>query len=285
MRVGKKEIYYFVLPAISFLIIFSIYPTIYTWYISFRDFTMFGDNFTGIRNYVRLFTSTIFPRLIYNTLFYVIIAVILEFVFGLGIAILFNQHFKGKSIALVFLMLPMIIPPVVSALSFFMLYDPTLGFANYLLNTLFNIQGAAWFTDPSTALWAVVSVDVWQWTPFMALILLAGLQYIPKEVMEAARIDGANTFAIFYYIIIRIMKKVIIIAVMFRTVEAFKAFESIYITTRGGPGNVTRTLNIHSYLTAFNFMRFGEAAAIAIIMLFISAFLLTFLSKAMREEA
>jgi len=237
-----------------------------------------------LRNYIDLFKDNVFYISLKNTLFYVVFAVSFEFVMGMAIALLFNQSFKGKSIALIFFMLPMIIPPVVSALSFLMMYDPTLGLMNYVLKTLFHISGATWLTDPKTAIWAVVSIDIWQWTPFVTLVLLAGLQYLPKETMEAARIDGANSIQIFFSITLKLMRKIIMIALLFRTVEAFKAFESIFITTKGGPGYNTRTLNIFAYLKGFEFMKFGEAATLAIVMLFVSSLLITVLRKFFSKE-
>jgi len=237
-----------------------------------------------LRNYIDLFKDNVFYISLKNTLFYVVFAVSFEFVMGMAIALLFNQSFKGKSIALIFFMLPMIIPPVVSALSFLMMYDPTLGLMNYVLKTLFHISGATWLTDPKTAIWAVVSIDIWQWTPFVTLVLLAGLQYLPKETMEAARIDGANSIQIFFFITLKLMRKIIMIALLFRTVEAFKAFESIFITTKGGPGYNTRTLNIFAYLKGFEFMKFGEAATLAIVMLFVSSLLITVLRKFFSKE-
>ena len=284
MRTRKVEIFTFILPGLIFLVLFSLYPTLFTWYTSFRDYSVFSNSFNGLRNYIDLFKDNVFYISLKNTLFYVVFAVSFEFVMGMAIALLFNQSFKGKSIALIFFMLPMIIPPVVSALSFLMMYDPTLGLMNYVLKTLFHISGATWLTDPKTAIWAVVSIDIWQWTPFVTLVLLAGLQYLPKETMEAARIDGANSIQIFFSITLKLMRKIIMIALLFRTVEAFKAFESIFITTKGGPGYNTRTLNIFAYLKGFEFMKFGEAATLAIVMLFVSSLLITVLRKFFSKE-
>jgi len=284
MKTKKIEIFAFILPGLLFLLIFSLYPTLFTWYTSFRDFSIFSNNFTGLRNYIELFKDNVFYISLKNSLLYVIFAVGFEFVIGMAIAILLNQNFKGKSIALIFIMLPMIIPPVVSALSFYMMYDPTLGLMNYFLKNFFHISGAAWLTDPKTAIWSVVLIDIWQWTPFVSLVLLAGLQYLPKETMEAARIDGANSIQIFFSITLKLMRKIIMIALLFRTVEAFKAFESIFITTKGGPGYNTRTLNIYAYIKGFEFMKFGEAATLAILMLFVSSFLISIFRKFFSKE-
>lgn len=273
----------FLLPALLYLLAFSLYPTVYTWYISFREYRVFEDRLSGVRNYISLIKDNIFFRSLLNTLFYVIVAVAIEIILGLFIALLFNQTFRGKSIAIILLILPMIIPPVVSSLTFLMLYDPTLGFINYFLKLFFNVTGRSWLTDPSTAKWAVISIDVWQWTPFVVLILLAGLQYLPKEVVEAARIDGANSWQLFWRVTLPLLKRVIVVALLFRTVEAFKAFESIYVTTKGGPGYATRTLNIYSYLKAFEFLKFGESAAMAIVMLFIASFLIMGLIRVFRS--
>lgn len=283
MRRNKSVVIIFLLPTLLYLLIFSLYPTLYTWFISFREYRIFENRFVGIENYVSLFRDNIFFRSLLNTVFYVGIAVTLELLLGLMIALLFNQEFRGKSIATMLLMLPMIIPPVVSSLTFLMLYDPTLGLVNHLLK-VFGFSGISWLTEPNTARWAVVSIDIWQWTPFVALILLAGLQYLPKEVVEAAKIDGANPFQLFWHITLPLLKGVITVALLFRTVEAFKAFESIYVTTKGGPGYATRTVNVYSYLKAFEFLKFGESAAMAIIMLFVASFLVAGLIRIFRGD-
>jgi len=282
---GKKEINLFLLPAIIYLIIFTIYPTIYTWYISFRNYSFGENSFVGLKNYQSLiFSDEVFLTSLYNTFFYVVLAVAVEFILGLAIAILFNKDIKGKSLALVFLMLPMIIPPVVSALTFLMMYDPTLGLPSYILKTLFSIQGPSLLTDPRWAKLAVIFIDIWQWTPFMVIMLLAGMQYIPTTVKEAAKVDGANSIQSFFHIILPLMKRIIILAIIFRAMDAFKAFESIFITTRGGPGYTTQTMNIYNYLISFNYLKFGRAGALSIILLLIVSLFITVLVKFLRSE-
>lgn len=283
--VGDKKIGLFLGPAIIYIIIFTIYPTIYTWYISFRNYG-FGENFfVGLNNYKRLILSdNVFLMSFYNSFFYVVLAVAAEFIFGLAIAMLFNRDIKGKSIALIFLMLPMIIPPVVSALTFKMMYDPTLGLPSHLLKVLFSIQGPSWLTDPHWVKLAVISIDVWQWTPFMVLMFLAGMQYIPTTIFEAAKVDGASNLQSFFYITLPLLKRIIILAIIFRSMDAFKAFESIFITTRGGPGYTTQTMNIYNYLISFNYLKFGKAAALSIIMLFVISLFVTLLIRFLRNE-
>jgi len=285
MRGRRKEIGLFLGPAVIYLILFTIYPTIYTWYISFRNYS-FGENFfVGLNNYrLLIFSDKVFLVSLYNTFFYVVLAVTVEFVLGLAIAMLFNQDLKGKNTALILLMLPMIIPPVVSALTFLMMYDPTLGLPSHLLKVLFSTQGPCWLTDPRWAKLAVISIDVWQWTPFMVLIFLAGLQYISPTIVEAAKVDGANTLQNFFYITLPLLKKIIIIAIIFRTMDAFKAFESIFVTTRGGPGYNTQTMNIYNYLISFNYLKFGKAAALSIIILFMIILFATYLARFLRSE-
>jgi multiple sugar transport system permease protein len=278
----KNKSYFYIMPAIIYLLFFTIYPTIYIWYMSFTEYSINFVKFIGLENYAFLFfRDTIFRICLQNTFYYVLLAVSLEIPLGIGLALLLNREFKGKNIVLCIIMLPMILPPVIVALTFRMLYDPTLGLINYFLSFI-NIMGLTWLADPKLALPAVVLIDVWQWTPFVILIILSGLQYLPLEILEAATIDGASKLQLFRYVTFPLLKRLIFLTLVFRIVDAFKAFENIFITTRGGPGYATQTLNIYAFLTSFNYFHFGTGAALALIMVFINIILVTILVKIIR---
>lgn len=281
----RKYSLFFIFPAVVYLIAFTVYPTFYTWFMSFSDYTLGKTKFVYLENYkFLLLHDKIFKTSLLYTLYYVFLVVILEFIFGFGIAILLNREFKGKSLALILIMIPMMIAPIVTALVFKILYDPTFGLLNYLIRLITGFQGQDWFTNAQLAKIAVMLIDVWQWTPFVALVLLAGFQYLPPEIFEAAKVDGASPLQLLRYVTLPMLKRIILLVLIFRSMDAFKAFEYIYATTKGGPGYATQTLNIYAYLSSFRYTKFGIGAAISIIMFSMIAILTVGLIRILRSE-
>jgi multiple sugar transport system permease protein len=160
----------------------------------------------------------------------------------------------------------MVLPPVVVALTWKILFTPDVSVVNWLLS-LVGIAGPAWLVDPTLALWALVIADVWQWTPFVVLMLLAALQMLPEEPLEAARIDGASGWQIFLYIILPLLKPVLLVAGLFRLIDSVKAFPNIFIMTGGGPGVATEATNYYAYLQGFSYTFLGYSSAITVVML------------------
>jgi len=274
--------YIYLFPTLIFMIALSIYPLAYLWYISFTDFSGGSINFIGLENYAYLILKDpVFLTSLQNTMLYIALSLGVEVPLGLGLALLLNRKFRGKSVFLIIIMIPMIIPPVVAGLTFRMLYDPTLGILNYLLS-VFGLRGMNWLSDPQIAMLSVALIDIWQWTPFVTLVMLAGLQYLPLDVMEAAIIDGASSFQVLRYITLPLLKRIFALAILFRLVDSIKAFETIFLTTRGGPGYATQTLNIYTFLTSFTYFHFGVGAALAILMVIITTFLVLLLFRILR---
>ena len=264
-----KYRYLFFLPVLLYVFSFVIFPTIYTWKMSFSTYGLGVNKFVGLKNYIYLGNDPTFFEALLNTLYLTSAAVAIELVLGFAVALLMNRNFRGKSFVLWFLLLPMIVAPVVVGLDFRVLYDPMIGFINYLLG-LIGITGPNWLTTPNLAMPSIILIDVWEWTPFMVLLLMAGLQSIPKTLNEAARVDGATKLSLFHYVTLPLMKNFIVIAIIFRAMDCFNnTFAQIFMTTRGGPGHATEILPIYAYRSAFQFMKFGRAAAMSMVLFYV----------------
>jgi len=269
VRSSEKELYLFLLPSIFILLAIGIYPTAYTIYTSLHDSTLIkSGEFVGLSNYANILSNGRFWNSMYVSALFVAGCAGLELIVGLGLALLLNREFKGRSVARVLLILPMVSTPVVVGILFRLLYDADFGAINYFLN-LVGIPNHPWLGDPSTALPALVMADVWEWSPFMMVILLAGLQALPRDPFEAAVIDGASRIQIFRYLTLPMLKRTLLIGLLLRTVDSFKEFDKIYVTTLGGPGTTTEVASLYVYKVGFVFLRIGDAAAMAIIMLII----------------
>lgn len=276
--------YVLVLPIIIYLFLFVLFPTFYTWYMSLCEYDWRGVTFSGLTNYLELVKDDIFWKSLLNSLYLGGGAVGIEFLLGFFIALVLNRNFFGRSFVLWVILLPMIIPPVAVGLTFRILYDPSLGLINYLIQILGG-RGQEWLTNGQMAMLAIIFIDVWEWTPFVTLILLSGLQYIPYEVKEASKIDGASSIQFFRYITLPIMKSIIALALIFRLIDIFnKTFDIIFMTTRGGPGYVTQTLPIYAFYTGFTYLKFGYAATQGIITFFVIVILVSLVRRVIGEK-
>jgi len=259
-------------PALFVLALITIFPFVINIINSLRRYYLIdprGPTYIGIENFWRIFfTDSEFWHSLFITLCYTGGAVTFEFWLGLGIALLLNSDSKFRKRMRTVLLLPMAATPVAVAFIWRIMYSPSLGIINFFLRTL-NLPESTWIGDPNTALLSLVIVDVWQWTPFMMLIFLAGLAALPPEPFEAARVDGAGDWQIFAHVTLPLLKPIAFIALLFRSIDAFKTFDIIFVLTRGGPGNSTQTLNLYTYLKGFSYLRMGYASALAIIMLII----------------
>ncbi len=273
----KKSVslpYLLTLPVVLALIILLIYPTIYAFLMCFYSTGSGTDNFVfiGLNNFKTLFTNKEFYQNGLNTFLFTIGSVGVSFLLGFALALLLNSIHFGVGIYRTIFILPLGVTPVVAGLTWNMLLNPLYGILNYFLE-FFGFQPLGWTTDLKMALPSVIMIDVWQWTPFMILILYAGLQMLPKEPYEAAIIDGANSFQNFRYVTFPLLKPIITIAVVLRSLEAFKAFDVIYTVTKGGPGRATETWIIRAYMESFRFHRMEIGAVIGIVMLIITMFI------------
>ena len=279
----------FIGPALVVLVLIVIVPTIFLWYISFTDYQLtkpWGTQaFVGLDNFFRLLSGRdhdFWPS-VRISLVFLVVSVTVEFVAGFAIAGLFNRPVWGKRVWMSFLILPMTITPAVIGLMWKLMYNTEYGVLNFLLNQL-GLANVNWL-GVDAALWSVILVDVWQWTPFVALILYAGLQALPTDPFESSVIDGASAIQIFRYITLPLMKPMVSIALFLRTIDALKIFDTVYVLTRGGPGNATELLSLQVYRVGFQHTGWiGRSSAIAIIYLILSSIIILNFARLMRFE-
>ncbi len=259
-------------PAVIVLFMLTIYPFLTNIWYSLLSYDLTRPDvrpFVGLANYVDILTDPDFLAAIGRTAYYVVLAVGIELIVGLLIAVLLSQNLRGQTFFRVLLVIPLSATPVAVGLIWRLMFNPTGGLANGVLNTL-GMKGLQWTSSANGAIPSLVMVDVWQWTPFVVLILLAGLLALPDEPFEAARIDGASALQTFWYLTIPMLSPMIYVALLFRFIDSLKTFDIIFTITGGGPGRYSTTLNILTYRTAFEFLHMGVAAAMAILMLILA---------------
>jgi multiple sugar transport system permease protein len=261
----------FTSPALLLLLAMSVFPLLYALYLSFTDYsaTRGGPaNLVGFGNYVAILTSPAVHIRAITTLVYVVAAVGLQTVLGFGIAYLISRRTRGRGALTTLFLTPMMLSPIVVGLFWKFMLDAQFGVINSMLGSL-GLGQVEWLTRQRTALLSLVVVDTWQWTPFVMLIALAGLTAVPKYLYEAASIDRASEWFRFRYITLPLVWPLLLIAVMFRAIEAFRLFDLVYILTSGGPGVSTETLSFHVYKVAFLGFNTGTASAYGILMVLV----------------
>lgn len=260
-------------------------PLFYTLYLSVTDFTLTQRGvaqFVGADNYLGSLANPSLWVAIGNTAVYVLIAVSLETALGLLIALALQRQKWARDLTRAMLLAPMFITPIAVGLTFRFLLNDQLGAIPYLLDQI----GVSYdFLGSGKALLTLAIIDVWQWTPFMVLLLLAGLESIPKQPQEAAKVDGASAFYIFRRITLPLLVPVLSVAIMLRSLDALKVFEYVYATTRGGPGTQTETIQYFTYQTGIQFFRLGEASSMAFILLAIVLPLIIILFRSLDRRA
>lgn len=262
--------YLMLAPAVAVLLALSIYPLIYSVRVSLQVETATGSHLS-LANFARLFSDDFFLTALVHTLVYSFFALSIEFFLGLALALLLNSRLRGRSIFRALLLVPMMLPAVVVGVIWRLLLNPNYGPINSGLRRFgINADTLTWTASPKLAMLSVIAVDCWQWTPFMFLVLLAGLQAIPVEPYEAAVIDGSSAWQTFRHITLPLLKPAILIALLLRTMDLLRVFDQIFIITEGGPGFATETLSLYIYRTAFRFFDFGYAAALSFVLLLIT---------------
>jgi multiple sugar transport system permease protein len=279
--------YLLIAPTVSVLLALSIYPLIYAVKVSLQTDSDAGAHWT-LQNFSRLASDDFFRSALLHTLVYAVIALTFEFLLGLGLAVLLNREMRGRSFFRAALLVPMMLPAVVVGVVWRLMLNPNFGAINGTLKGLgLNTDALTWTASPTFAFVSVILVDIWQWTPFMFLIMLAGLQAIPQEPYEAALIDGSSSWQTFRNVTLPLLKPAILIALLLRTMDLLRVFDQIFILTEGGPGSATETISLYIYRTAFRFSDFGYAAAMSFVLLiltnFISALYISLLQR--QEEA
>lgn len=262
--------YLLLAPAVLVLLALSIYPLIYAVKVSFQTGTGAGARWS-LQNFTRLASDGFFLEALKHTLVYAIVALTCEFFLGLALAVLLNSRLRGRNIFRAALLVPMMLPPVVVGVVWRLMLNPNFGAINGTLNGAgLNTTALTWTASPRLALFSVIMVDVWQWTPFMFLVLLAGLQAIPQEPYEAALIDGSSAWQTFRHVTLPLLQPAILIALLLRTMDLLRVFDQIFILTEGGPGFATETISLYIYRAAFRFSDFGYAAAMSFVLLLLT---------------
>lgn len=253
----------FIIPTILFLIVFNVFPLIYSLGYSFTDYRASVDqpaNFIGLQNYRELLNDPFIWNNFWVTAKYVIVSVSGQMLVGFGIALLLNRSIPGKGIITTLLLLPMMMSAAVVGLFWKLLYDPSWGVINYVL----GLGDLAWLSDPDIALYAVAITDIWMWAPFVMLLSLAGLSAVPQHLYEAAAIDRAGAWYTFTRITLPLVAPILLIALIFRTMEAFKTFDVAYIMSTQP---TTELISIKLYKFAFQEWQTGKSCAMAYIVL------------------
>ena len=275
-QVGDRTLaHLFIWPTLILLILINIFPLFYSLYLSFTDYSVISNEppeWVGIENYQNILTSerqrywhdfTVTGR-------YAVLSVGLQVVVGFSLAMLLREKFRGSGLLTTLILIPMMLSPVVVGLFWKLIFDPSKGIFNQVIYPGNPTGGDQWLADPTLALWAIVIVDVWMWSPFVMLLCLSGLGAIPEYLYEAAAIDRASSWFQFRRITLPQVAPLLLIAVLFRTIEAFKAFDLVMGLTGGTPGDATETISVRIYKEAFlGKFKTGESSAAAYIVLVI----------------
>ena len=245
---GKKAGRLFLAPTVVTLLTLTLFPFIFCLILTFGRVSLapFEISFAGFRNWARLFDDYRFWTAINNTLFIVGLAVCVEYLIGLVLAVVLNQNIKGAGVLRNLFTIPMILAPIAIGYIWWMIYGYDYGPFNHLLVKL-GIGRIGWLTDRDVAIFSIILSDIWQWTPLMLLILFAGLQGVPLELEEAALIDGASQWQVFWYVTFPMLAPASIAAIVLRTIEAFQIIAKPFVMTGGGPGTSTETLTLLAY--------------------------------------
>ncbi len=255
-------------PALAVLGVFVFFPVLYVAYLSLTNWDLISPSpeFVGLRNYLDLARSGEFLAALFRTVLFSGATAALTLPLALFLAVLLNREFKGRSVYRTVLSSPYVVPLVGSSIVWLWLYNPNYGLINYVLS-LFGISGPAWLQNPSTALLSVIIASVWQYVGYYALLFLVGLQSIPGELYEAARIDGAGSWTEFRRITVPLLTPTILFASTVSVLQSFQVFDQIYVLTGGGPAKSTTTLVFYLYQQGFQFFDIGAASAVSVFML------------------
>ena len=255
----------FVVPALIVILAVIVFPWFFTIWMSVHDWQITQtQTFTGLDNYLNLLSDQRFLESIVHTLYFTVLAVVLPVIFGVFSAVIFHQRFPWRGVLRAIFIMPMMATPVAVALVWTMMFHPQLGVLNYLLTSI-GLPEQLWVYDQATVIPSLVMVEVWHWTPLVMLIVLGGLAALPTEPYESALIDGASQWQMFWHITLPLVMPFIMVAIIIRTIDALKAFDTIFVITQGGPGTASETINIYLYLQAFSFYNIGHASAVVVV--------------------
>lgn len=257
----------FLLPAVLFLFFTSLYPLTYALYLTFFRWDLKispEKTFIGLDNYLYSIGDSQFHSSLWVTLIFVCVTVAVEVVLGMAIALLVTRETSHGRVVRSLLLIPMVMTPVVVGILWRILFNPDFGLVNYILS-LFGADPTKllWLGDPDLALWAVMITDIWEWTPFVVLVFVAGLTSLPVDTLKAARVDGASPWQSFWKISLPLLKPVILVTVLLRFLDAFKVVDTVYVMTYGGPGDATKLLSFFIYETGLKYFNIGYASTVS----------------------
>jgi multiple sugar transport system permease protein len=260
----KNELAFLSIPAVVFTVALIAFPFAYTVWMSLHEFSFGGTPKMNYgHNYVQMVQDAEFWNGMKITLALYVLSLVLQLVLGTYVAILLHSSKKLSGIVRTLMISPFVLPPVVVGMMWLVVLDPSIGAANYLLTSV-GLPRSDWLASPQWVIPTVAFIDTWQWTPYVALIVLGGLQSLPPNVYEAAQIDGASRWKTFWRITLPLLMPTIVTAAILRSVDLLRFFDIIYITTQGGPGNASNTLNIYGFRKGFEFFEIGYASALMI---------------------
>jgi multiple sugar transport system permease protein len=261
----QKRYRLFIVPALVVVGVVIIFPWTFTVWMSTFDWKIGSvAHFVGLENYVKLVGNQRFHESIVHTLYFTALAVVAPLVLGTAAALIFHREFPFRGVLRSIFTLPMMATPVAVALVWTMMFHPQQGVLNYLLS-LVGLPPSLWVYSPTLVIPSLVLVEVWHWTPLVMLIVLGGLAALPVEPYESARLDGASEWQLFRYITLPLVAPFLVVAAVIRTIDAIKAFDTIFVITQGGPGTASETINLYLYLQAFAFYNVGNASAVVVV--------------------
>lgn len=273
------------LPALLVILFLTVYPILNTVYLSFFKYNyLSGDKkFIGFENFITIAADPVFRTAFLNTLTFSIIATVCEVGLGIFLALMFYGEFRFKRQFMIIVIFPMMVSTMVVCAVWKVLYHYDIGLLNHILRSL-NLNPVGWLISPDRALFSVILVDIWQWTPFAFLVIQAGLASIPREIFEASSIDGAGYFKNLFHVTLPILRSQILLVVMLRTIDTFRLFGKVYALTQGGPGNATETVSYYIYREGFSYFNLGRASAAALYVLLAIALIALFYIKGIMKE-
>lgn len=258
-------------PTALFALAMTVVPLVYSLETSLQEFRLGkAPAFVGLQNFDSLLHDANFHSSLATTLIYTVVATAFEFVLGMALALLLKDEFPFQGVVRSSLIIPMVIAPIVVGIIWRLLYNADVGLFSFVVEALTG-KSLSVLSSTTLALPALILVDVWEWTPFMFLILLAGIQSLPQEPFEAARVDGAGPWNVFVNLTLPMLRPVIAVAILIRALDAFTVFDQVFVLTQGGPGTATEVATLMIYKTAFRFSQFGYGAAMALAVLVLVA--------------
>jgi multiple sugar transport system permease protein len=252
-------------PAVLVIVAVIVFPWLFTAWMSAFDWKIgSAAHFVGIENYVKLATNQRFLESIVHTFYFTLLAVVFPLILGTVAALIFHRQFPFRGLLRAIFTMPMMATPVAVALVWTMMFHPQQGVLNYLLS-LVGLPPSLWVYSPTLVIPSLVLVEIWHWTPLVMLIVLGGLAALPTEPFESAKLDGATEWQVFRHITLPLVAPFLLVAAVIRTIDAVKAFDTIYVISQGGPGTASETINLYLYLQAFAFYNVGNASAVVVV--------------------